>query len=158
MGGGNSLNDDIKTPSAGPLADLQQIRQAPLREVLAGLHRALHHPMTYGDTDGVEAVAQHLIKVVFGNPAVPVTLEHLVRLRLAQLLHAIPFGAQAATSHYRKCGQRLHQFKEICRVWWEHQGRLGDWTFYVVMLGWAKSAVPEEAQQLHLIEPETTHC
>lgn len=93
------IHDNVQACITRPPAQLLDIVQTALREVLALINEVLAQPVSDRNTDSVEAVAHDLGDVFLGRPAAPVARKGAVGLVLAQRHDAVELGLGSATAH-----------------------------------------------------------
>jgi hypothetical protein len=67
--------------------------------VFAGLNNVFVHPVSYGNTYGIETKTCNLFDIVFSDPSLPVLFESGVGFGLTDTLDALPLVIVSAAAH-----------------------------------------------------------
>jgi hypothetical protein len=92
-------NNRIDAMLLAPPDDTVKMPDAAARPVFAFLNDILVHPVSNGNTNGIETNTGNLLDVVFCNPSLPVFLESSVGFFLTNAFDACPFIVVGTAAH-----------------------------------------------------------
>lgn len=93
------IDNYIETCGLGPPADTLEVCETTLGEVFAAVHNGFHHPISDGDTDGVQSKTLDLGDIALDDPFLPMILENSIGSGLSKLQDTVELRLFVTAAH-----------------------------------------------------------